>query len=67
MFVNVGESYSVYRSLRHGASSVALNTSILETIIYIYNKWRKDMRADGITISMSMLQRYTDAEVAVPT
>ena len=31
------------------------------------NKWRKEMRANGMMVSMSMLQCYVDAEVSVPT
>ena len=64
---DVAEFYSVYRSLRRGATSEALNVRIPEAVINMNNKWRKEMRSKGSTISMPMLQRYTDASVAIPT
>ena len=64
---NVAEFYSVYRSFRQGATSKALNARIPEAVINMNNKWRKKMRSNGSTISMPMLQQYTDASVAIPT
>ena len=64
---DVAEFYSVYRSLRRGATSEALNARIPEAVINMNNKWRKEMRSNGSTISMPMIQRYTDAQVAIPT
>ena len=64
---DVAEFYSVYRSLCCGATSEALNARIPEAVINMNNKWRKEMRSNGSTISMPMIQRYTDAQVAIPT
>ena len=63
----VAEFYSVYRSLRRGATLETLNVQIPETVINMNNKWRKEMRSNGYTISMPIIQRYTDAGVANPT
>ena len=63
---DVAEEYSVYRSLRRGATLEALNSAIPEAIINMNNKWRKKMQSKGSTISMPMIQRYADAEVCVP-
>ena len=65
--MNVSEAYSVFRSLHWGATLEALNVGIIEPVINMNNKWRKEMRANGMMVSMSMLQSYTDAEVSVPT
>ena len=64
---DVAEFYSVYRSLCWGATLEALNVRIPEAVINMNNKWQKEMRSNGSTISMPMIQRYTDAEVAIPT
>ena len=64
---NAAEFYSVYQSLCQGATSEALNVQIPEAVINMNNKWRKEMRSKGSTISMPMIQRYTDASVAIPT
>ena len=64
---DVTEHYSVYRSLRRGATSEALNVQIPEAVINMNNKWQKEMCSKGSTVSMPMIQRYTDAEVAIPT
>ena len=72
--INVAKEYSVYRSLHSvywslcsGATSEALNVVIPVAVINMNNKWRKEMRSKGSTISMPRIQWYTDAEVAVPT
>ena len=41
---DVAEFYSVYRSLRRGATSKALNVRIPEAVINMNNKWRKEMQ-----------------------
>ena len=64
---NVAEFYSVYRSFRRGATLEALNMRIHEAVINMNNKRQKEMRSNGSTISLPMIQRYTDAEVAIPT
>ena len=65
--VNVEEAYSTFRSLRRGASSEAQNVKMDETVINANNRWRKRMRAKGMKPGMSMMEHYTDADVAAPT
>ena len=64
--LDVAEHYRFYRSLRWGATLEALNPQIPEAVINMNNKWRKAMRSKGSTINMPIIQRYTDAKVAVP-
>ena len=63
--VNVIEDYSVYRSLRRGATSEAQNEGIDQTVIESNNRWRKAHRAKGMVPGWSMTEHYTDANVSV--
>ena len=64
---DVAEHYSVYWSLRRGATLEALHVQIPEAVINMNNKWQKEMRSKGSRISMPMIKRYTDTKVAIPT
>jgi hypothetical protein len=64
--VRVAEEYSVYRSLRRGATAEAQNAEIPQNVIEANNRWRKHSRARGLTPGMSMMERYTDAKASVP-
>jgi hypothetical protein len=57
--VNVEDEYSVFRSLRRGATSHA-------QVIKANNRWRKRSRANGLTPGMSMMERYSDSKATVP-
>lgn len=63
--VMVEEEYSVYRSLRRGATSEARNVGIPQEVIEANNRWRKHMRSKGMVPGMSMMERYTDAKASV--
>jgi hypothetical protein len=65
--VKVHEEFSVYRSLRRGATSEAQNVAIPKDVTESNNRWRKFSRAKGRTPGMSMMERYSDAKVAVPS
>lgn len=65
--VNVESEYSVFRSLRRGATAEAQNAEIPPHIIEANNGWRKHMRSRGLTPGMSMLEQYTDAKASVPS
>ena len=65
--IPVREEFSVYRSLRRGATSEAQNAAIPKEVIESNNRWRKFSRAKGMTPGMSMMERYSDAKVAVPS
>jgi hypothetical protein len=65
--VNVKEEYSVYRSLRRGATTEAQNVQVPSEVIEANNRWRKHSRSRGLTPGMSMMERYTDAKASVPS
>lgn len=65
--VKIEEVYSTYRSLRRGATSEAQNVNMSDTVINANNRWRKQMRSKGMKPGMSMMEHYTDANVAAPT
>jgi hypothetical protein len=64
--VNIHEEFSAYRSLRRGATSEAQNAAIPKEVIESNNRWRKFSRAKGMTPEISIMERYSDAKVAVP-
>ena len=64
--VNMEESYSVYRSLRWGATSEDQNVRISEIVINSNNRWQKLHHSKGMRPGWSMMQNYTDAQVAIP-
>ena len=58
---------NTYISLRRGATSEAQNAGIRTEVINTNNKLRKQARAKGMTPGMSRMERYSDAQVAVPS
>jgi hypothetical protein len=65
--VKVTEEFSTFRSLRRGATSEAQNVKIPREVIEANNRWRKISRAKGLIPGYSMMERYSDAKVLVPT
>jgi hypothetical protein len=65
--VNIADEFSTFRSLRRGATSEAQNVKIPGEVITANNRWRKLSRAKGLTPGFSMMERYSDAKVLVPT
>jgi hypothetical protein len=64
---NIAEEYSVYRSLRRGrATAYVQNVEVPKEVIEANNRWRKHLRAPGLTPGMSMMERYSDAKESVP-
>jgi hypothetical protein len=63
--VEVTEQYSVYRSLRRGATAEAQNVRVPQEVIEANNRWRKHARSRGLTPGMSMMERYTDVKASV--
>ena len=61
----IEEAYSVRRSLRRGATTEAQNRGIPTEVLEANNRWRKDLRGQGILPSMTMVERYTDAKASV--
>lgn len=65
--VDVEGEYSISRSGRRGATSEAQNVELPQSVIEANNRWRKHQRAKGLSPSMSMMERYSDAKASVPT
>mmetsp|Transcript_11545 Transcript_11545/g.17744 ORF Transcript_11545/g.17744 Transcript_11545/m.17744 type:complete len:185 (+) Transcript_11545:1204-1758(+) len=65
--VSVDSEYSVYRSLRRGATAEAQNVGIPANVIEANNRWRKHMRSRGLLLGMSMMERYKDAKASIPS
>jgi hypothetical protein len=65
--VKITEEFSTFRSLRRGATSEAQNVKIPRDVIEANNRWRKISRAKGLVPGFSMMERYSDAKILVPT
>ena len=65
--IHIKEEYSVYRSLRRGATAEAQNAGVPKADIEANNWWRKRERARGLTPGMSMMERYSEAKASIPT
>ena len=65
--VNVQEEYSAFRSIRRGSTSQAQNVRLPREVIEANQRWRKMMKARGLTPGMSMMERYSEARASVPT
>ena len=64
--VEVGDAFSLRRSLRHGSTSHARNMRVPEENIEFNNGWRKHQQAGTKAPSLSMAQHYTDVKLALP-
>ena len=65
--VKIEEEYSVFRSLRRGATSESRNAGIPGDVINANNCWRTFYRSKGINPDLSMMEHYSDADVLAPT
>ena len=65
--LDVTTAFSVERSLRRGATCEALNVNIPEPIVNANNRWRKEMRANGMKPSFSMVENYCKVQALIPT
>jgi hypothetical protein len=65
--VKVTEEFSTFRSLPRGDTLEAQNVKIPREVIEANNRWRKTSRAKGLIPGYSMMERYPDAKVLVPT
>ena len=65
--VNVEDDYSMFRSLRRGATAEAQNAKVPKEVIEANNRWKKHERARGLTPGISTMERYSEAKASVPT
>jgi hypothetical protein len=64
--VEVGDAFSLRRSLRRGSTSHARNMKVAEENIEFNNGWRKSQRAKGKAPVLSTVQHYTDLKLVLP-
>jgi hypothetical protein len=65
--VDVENEYSMFRSIRRGSTSQAQNVQLPKEVIEANNRWRKALKARGLTPGMSMMERYSEARASVLT
>ena len=65
--VKIEEEYSVFRSLRRGATSESRNAGIPGDVINANNRWRAFYRSKGINPNFSMMEHYSNVDVLAPT
>ena len=65
--VNIEEEYSVFRSLRRGATSESQNAGIPGDVINPNNRWKAFYWSKGINPNLSMMEYYSNADVLAPT
>ena len=58
--IKVAEDFSMSRSLRRGATTLARIRQIPEEVITANNRWRSEEAARGRTPSWNMMERYSD-------
>ena len=63
--VNIFYTYIVFRLLWRNATTEAQSVGIVLNAIESINRWRKNQRATGIQPGWTMMQHYTDANVAL--
>ena len=61
---DVCDNYNVFRSLRRGSESRAMDMDVSEGDRYIVNRWRKKERAGTSKIALSIDQSYVDVSLA---
>ena len=62
--VNVKESFSLFRSLRRGSHSRAVNAKVTDSVIETNNRWRKLQTTKGKK-GLSMSQLYLDIKLVL--
>jgi hypothetical protein len=65
--VDIENDMSVFRSIRRGSTSQAQNVQLPREVIEANNRWKKALKARGLTPGMSMMERYSEARASVPT
>jgi len=63
--VDIREEYGIWRSLRRGVSSHAINMKVSKNLIELINRWRSEK--DRQSQSATMIDVYTELEDLIPT
>ena len=65
--VDVRSEYGIYRSLRRGSTTHAVNVGVKEPDIERNNRWRKVEAAGTKNPGLSMMDHYTEIKQALTT
>ena len=63
--IEVGEHYSIFRSLRKGSTARAIDMNVQETVIDLHNRWRSMERTGGQRATKSMRAYYSDLRTTI--
>ena len=63
--IEVGDHYSIFRSLRKGSTARAIDMNVNETVIDLHNRWRNLERTGGQRSTRSMRAYYNDLRTAI--
>lgn len=63
--IEVGDNYSIFRSLRKGSTARAIDMNVNETVIDLHNRWRNLERTGGQRSTRSMRAYYNDLRTAI--
>jgi hypothetical protein len=63
--IEVGDHYSIFRSLRKGSTARAVDMNVKETVIDLHNRWRNLERTGGQRSTRSMRAYYNDLRTAI--
>jgi hypothetical protein len=63
--IEVGDHYSIFRSLRKGSTARATNMNVNETVIDLHNRWRSLERTGGQCSTRSMRAYYSDLRTTI--
>ena len=63
--IEIGDHYSIFRSLRKGSTARATDMNVSETVIDLHNRWRSLERTGGQRTTKSMRTYYTDLRTAI--
>ena len=63
--IEVGDHYSIFRSLRKGSTARAIDMNVNETVIDLHNRWRSLERTGGQRSTRSMRAYYNDLRTAI--
>ena len=63
--IEVGEHYSIFRSLRKGSTARAIDMNVQETVIDLHNRWRSLERTGGQRSTRSMRTYYSDLRTTI--
>ena len=65
--INIGNHYSIFRSLRKGSTARAMDKKVDSNVIDLHNRWRTMERTGGQRSTRSMQGYYSDLRLTIIT